>query len=90
VNHLHPEGWLSSAYYVAVPPETTDPHARSGWLKFGEPALPVPGATPAFAVQPLPGRLVLFPSYLWHGTTAIHGTEPRLTLAFDVVTDAPR
>jgi Flp pilus assembly protein TadD len=86
VNHIHPEGWLSSAYYVAVPRETEDPEQRSGWLKLGEPALPVPGASPGMTVQPRPGRLVLFPSYMWHGTTAIHGNEPRLTMAFDVVT----
>ena len=90
VNHLHPEGWLSSAYYVAVPAETADARERSGWIKFGEPALPVPGAEPGFTVQPQRGRLVLFPSYMWHGTTAIHGTEPRLTMAFDVVTSAQR
>jgi len=86
LNHLHPEGWLSSAYYVSVPAEAADVGERSGWIKFGEPALPVPGAEPGFAVQPRPGRLVLFPSYMWHGTTAIRGTEPRLTVAFDVVT----
>ncbi|WP_428099902.1 tetratricopeptide repeat protein [Candidatus Rariloculus sp.] len=86
VNHIHSEGWLSSAYYVSVPAETADAAKQSGWLKFGEPAQPVPGAGPARTVQPLPGRLVLFPSYMWHGTTAIHGTEPRLTMAFDVVT----
>jgi Flp pilus assembly protein TadD len=85
VNHIHPEGWLSSAYYVTVPSETQDLERQSGWLKFGEPALPVPGAGPEMTVQPRPGRLVLFPSYMWHGTTAIHGTEPRLTMAFDVV-----
>jgi hypothetical protein len=28
--------------------------------------------------------LVLFPSYMWHGTTAIQGDDPRLTIAFDV------
>jgi hypothetical protein len=38
-------------------------------------------------LEPRPGRLVLFPSYLWHGTTAIHEAEPRLTIAFDVVLD---
>lgn len=88
VNHIHPEGWLSSAYYVAVPSEAQDSKEQSGWIKFGEPALPVPGAGPGLAVQPKPGRLVLFPSYMWHGTTAIHGTEPRLTLSFDVATTA--
>jgi len=91
VNHIHPEGWLSSAYYVAVPSETEDTEQRSGWIKFGEPQMPVPGAEPGLTVQPRAGRLVLFPSYLWHGTTAIHGPGPRLTMAFDVVTtgDAP-
>jgi thioredoxin-like negative regulator of GroEL len=86
VNHLHPNGWLSSAYYVAVPSETHDPASQSGHLKLGEPAVPVPGAGPALTIEPRAGRLVLFPSYMWHGTTAIHGTEPRLTIAFDAVT----
>lgn len=84
VNHFHPDGWISSAYYVEVPPETTDPVARSGWIKFGEPRYEVPGAAAERFIQPLPGRLVLFPSYMWHGTTAIHGDSPRMSIAFDV------
>jgi Flp pilus assembly protein TadD len=85
VNHIHPRGWISSAYYVAVPDEVEDVSAMSGWLKFGETRLPVPGATPETFVAPRPGRLVLFPSYMWHGTTPIHGTQTRTTIAFDVV-----
>jgi tetratricopeptide (TPR) repeat protein len=84
VNHFHPDGWISSAYYVEVPPETADATARSGWIKFGEPRYEVPGATAERLVQPAPGRLVLFPSYMWHGTTAIHGDSPRMSIAFDV------
>jgi hypothetical protein len=85
VNHIHPEGWISSAYYLAVPAEVQDPIARSGWIKFGEPRFPMPGGEPLRHVQPRAGRLVLFPSYLWHGTTPIHGDEPRMTIAFDAV-----
>jgi len=85
VNHVHPEGWLSSAYYVEVPPEVEDEDIRSGWIKFGEPRMPVPGAPPAHFVQPRAGRLVLFPSYMWHGTTPITGDSPRMTVAFDAV-----
>ena len=81
VNHFHPDGWLSSAYYVDVPPEAADPNTRSGWIKFGEPRYEVPGADAARFIQPRPGRLVLFPSYMWHGTTAIQGDAPRLTTA---------
>lgn len=85
VNHVHSEGWISSAYYVDVPRETRDLRAKSGWIKFGEPGFYVPGAVPEKYVQPEPGMLVLFPSYLWHGTTPIHGEEPRMTIAFDAV-----
>jgi Tfp pilus assembly protein PilF len=86
VNHIHPEGWISSAYYVEVPVEVGDAGERSGWIKFGEPRMAVPGAGPAHFVQPAVGRLVLFPSYMWHGTVPIRGDEPRMTVAFDAVT----
>src|SRR5579883_1366513 len=78
VNHIHPEGMLSSAYYVEIPPETEDPQLKSGWIKFGEPRYAIPGLTAERYVQPKPGRLVLFPSYMWHGTNPIYGEEPRL------------
>lgn len=85
VNHVHPEGWISSAYYVQVPAEVADASLRSGWIKFGEPNVPTPGAPAEHYVQPHAGRLVLFPSYMWHGTLPIQGDEPRVTVAFDVV-----
>ena len=85
VNHVHPEGWISSAYYAEVPPEVEDTEAKSGWIKFGEPRFPVPGATAGKYVQPKVGMLVLFPSYMWHGTMPIHGSQPRMTVAYDAV-----
>jgi Flp pilus assembly protein TadD len=85
VNHIHPQGWISSAYYVSVPEEVQDEALMSGWLKFGETRFPIAGAGPARFVQPRVGRLVLFPSYMWHGTNPIHGSEPRTTIAFDAI-----
>jgi uncharacterized protein (TIGR02466 family) len=90
VNHIHPQGWISSAYYVTLPSEVEDAAQRSGWLKFGEPLHPMPQGTARRFVQPREGRLVLFPSYFWHGTTPIHGDEPRLTIAFDAVPQQAR
>lgn len=87
VNHVHPEGWISSAYYAEVPEEVNDDNLKSGWIKFGEPRFFVPGATPAKYVKPVAGMLVLFPSYMWHGTTPIRSTDPRMTIAFDAVPD---
>ena len=85
-NHVHPEGWISSCYYVALPPAVEDTKTRQGWIKFGEPALDVTLKDPIRrAIQPRPGRLVLFPSYMWHGTVPFHDVHPRTTIAFDVI-----
>ena len=69
----------------SVPGEVDDSTQRSGWLKFGEPRFAVPRLGPFLEVQPRPGRLVLFPSYLWHGTNALRGDSPRMSVAFDAV-----
>jgi hypothetical protein len=82
INHVHPEGWLSSAFYVRVPPLPD----QQGWLKFGEPGPPTaPPLAPEHFVRPEPGLLVLFPSYMWHGTVPFSSGETRLTCAFDIV-----
>lgn len=82
-NHVHDRGWISSAYYVALTPNETrrDPHA--GWLKLGEPNRPVAKCGPEKWIEPQEGTLVLFPSYMWHGTVPFEGGE-RLSTAFDV------
>ena len=90
VNHTHPQGWLSSAFYVDLP-EAMGGDDQNGWIQFGEPGLPTrPVLGPEHWVRPEPGRLVLFPSYMWHGTRPFGGTRTRLTFAFDVVPAEPR
>ncbi|HVZ68733.1 MAG TPA: tetratricopeptide repeat protein [Rhizomicrobium sp.] len=85
-NHVHPKGWISSAYYVDVPGVAADPAARQGWIKFGETNFDAGLADPVRrAVQPVPGRLVLFPSYMWHGTIPFRSASTRTTIAFDVL-----
>jgi len=86
VNHIHPAGWISSCYYVAVPKAVEDEQARQGWIKFGEPIFDVALKNAVRrAIQPRAGRLVLFPSYMWHGTVPFHDAQSRTTIAFDVV-----
>ena len=85
VNHIHPAGWLSSAYYVSLPDEV-QAGAGQGHLAFGVPdaALGL-NLAPRRVVQPREGQLVLFPSYLWHGTTPFESASPRITVAFDAL-----
>jgi uncharacterized protein (TIGR02466 family) len=85
LNHVHTQGWISSAYYVAVPQVCGHPQSRQGWLKFGEPTEDFGARFSARRlVQPVPGRLVLFPSYLWHGTVPFESAQRRITIAFDL------
>ena len=82
VPHLHPSGILSSAVYVRVPPLNSS--TREGWLEFGRPPADLQmDLGPLVSVKPEPGNLVLFPSYLYHGTRPFSAGE-RLSVAFDV------
>jgi Flp pilus assembly protein TadD len=85
VNHYHDRGWISSAYYVELPDEVQDASLKSGWLKLGEPRFATPGAGVGCYVHPRAGQLVLFPAYMWHGTSPIRGSQPRTAIAFDAV-----
>ncbi|MGA0607861.1 putative 2OG-Fe(II) oxygenase [Phenylobacterium sp. VNQ135] len=85
-DHIHPRGWISSAFYVSVPEESQDAATMAGWIKFGEPGVRTqPKLGAEHFVQPRPGRLVLFPSYMWHGTVPYTSEAERMTVAFDAM-----
>jgi tetratricopeptide (TPR) repeat protein len=84
INHVHPEGWLSSACYIEVP-RAVEGEGRQGWIQFGKPGIATqPVLEAEHFIKPEPGLLVLFPSYMWHGTVPFEGDEPRLSMAFDL------
>jgi uncharacterized protein (TIGR02466 family) len=86
VNHVHSEGWISSCYYVRVPQAAADATRQAGWLKLGETDLKLAHRERiGRMIQPREGMLVLFPSYMFHGTTPFDSDEERVTVAFDVV-----
>jgi tetratricopeptide (TPR) repeat protein len=86
ISHIHPMGWMSSACYISLPPEMGNGDGEAGALTFG-----VPDATlgldlpPRRIVKPKAGQLVLFPSFMWHGTVPFQSSAHRMTVAFDVV-----
>ncbi len=84
VNHVHPEGWISSALYIALPLKGAAEAEDAGWFTLGQPQEQLGIAIePWRKIEPQPGRLVLFPSWMWHGTVPFSQGE-RLTVAFDV------
>lgn len=82
-NHVHPAGWISSALYIVLPPDIGRDEA--GFLTLGEAKAPTfqVDLPPFRTIEPRPGRLALFPSYMWHGTRPF-GEGERMTVAFDV------
>lgn len=87
VNHVHQDGWLSSAFYVALPPSVgQDDDDKSGYIQFGQPPLDLGlDLEPRRYIKPQIGKLAVFPSYTWHGTVPFADETPRITMAYDVV-----
>ena len=86
VNHVHERGWISSAYYFALPPRDESEPEHAGWLQLGAPPEELGlGLAPRRIVEPAVGTLVLFPSSMWHGTVPFASEGERLTAAFDIV-----
>ncbi len=83
-NHYHSDGWISGPYYVALPEAINN--QGEGWIEFGVPEFNMRHKLEADIVfKPQVGCLVLFPSYMWHGTRPFTTTEQRITVAFDVI-----
>ncbi|GAB2196764.1 putative 2OG-Fe(II) oxygenase [Sessilibacter sp. MAH4] len=88
VSHVHPEGWISSAFYVStVETEEQD----GGNILFGRaPYKSLKINSVEREIKPEPGILVLFPSYFWHETKPFHNKNinddsKRITTPFDLV-----
>ena len=84
VPHTHAMGWLSTAFYIALPASGQFGAAPAGHLALGTPptelALPL---GPYRTIEPAPGRLAVFPSTMWHSTVPFDDGE-RLVVAFDI------
>lgn len=86
--HIHPHAWLSGVYYAKPPQPSGGPGnaATAGWLEVGRPD-PHRNDTEGYEVrmfEPIQGRLVLFPSYVWHRVLPFKSQEKRVSYAFDV------
>ena len=82
-SHFHPQGWLSGVFYVDVP-KAVDTGGQ-GWLRFGVPEIAQLDLLADYCVKPSNGTLVLFPSFMWHGTQAFEDGDRRMTIAFDMI-----
>ena len=84
--HIHSAGWLSGVYYVSAP-KISGSDARAGCLALGSLNLPEAREPPwgVRNIRPAPGQLIMFPSFIPHGTVPTKSPGTRICVAFDVV-----
>jgi uncharacterized protein (TIGR02466 family) len=79
--HIHPHSILSGTFYVEVPP-------GSGCIRFEDPRLPLMMAAPRrpdtfITVEPRPGLLLMWESWLRHEVLPSTGSGERLSISFN-------
>jgi tetratricopeptide (TPR) repeat protein len=85
INHMHPDAWISCCLYIDMPPSIgADANDPAGWLTIGCPPRELGIELPPLTrVRPEPGRLAIFPSFMWHGTAPFPDGE-RMTIVSDL------
>ncbi len=86
--HIHPGSFLSGVYYVTVPEgagaiEFTDPitaRTMAGYPMAKANAF----AVRSIRVNPKPGLMVFFPSWLQHSVSPNTGEEERISISFNI------
>lgn len=82
ISHHHPSGWLSGVFYVSAPMVG---NKFSGALLLGALDGEAEDVRQAREIEPVPGRIVLFPSYVPHSTKPSGAPGTRTVVAFDVI-----
>jgi tetratricopeptide (TPR) repeat protein len=86
-SHFHSSGWISGVTYITAPRAAGDAKYR-GPLVLGELDSDRYPDTPPWGtreIDPMPGRVALFPSFVPHATRSTGLSERRICVAFDVV-----
>lgn len=86
--HVHPYANISGVYYVEAPPAALAGGGEAGKICFHDPRPranmnQLPRQITRQSVAPVPGDLILFPSWLEHSVPAFQGPGERICIAFN-------
>jgi len=90
-SHLHPNSLFSGVYYVKAPP-------NSGRLSLMDPRPGVQQCMPSrkkvklprelwreIYYDPIPGRMIIFPSWMWHKVEPNKSNDIRISVSFNFI-----
>ena len=83
LRHTHPEALISAVFYIKIPDEIKDLASDGGSLFFSKRR--ADQQIDAIKIKPTPGKLVIFPSYLPHETTAFESKSKRICIACNLI-----
>ncbi len=84
-SHIHEEGWVSGALYLALPKQKTHPDEGSIELStHGDDYPKQHDNFPSKTIAPEVGDIVMFPSSVFHRTIPFTSDEERICIAFDL------
>lgn len=88
--HNHTPALFSGVYYVTLG-DMPEPGSRSGLIEFVDPRpgphggpLPTHAFNQPLVVDPEPGMMLIFPSWLLHMVHPYDGVAPRMSIAFNL------
>ncbi len=86
LSHIHPSGWVSGAFYLAIPDVVEAGEGDPGWIEFGRPTAEIKSRAELETrrYKPEEGMAILFPSYFFHGTRPFQSDQPRISLGMDL------
>lgn len=84
--HIHEKSWISGAYYCTVPEITNNTDSYQGYFEYGccPDDLKINIDKKSGYIKPVEGKLIIFPSYLYHQTIKHSTNDDRISIAFDL------
>ena len=84
-SHNHPDGWLSGVIYIKIPENLSKDEGKIEFSSKGYNFPTINNNITKKLVTPKEGKLLLFPSSLYHRTIPFKIDDDRISVAFDII-----
>tara|TARA_Y100000996_G_C22527197_1_gene644949 strand:+ start:153 stop:1442 length:1290 start_codon:yes stop_codon:yes gene_type:complete len=83
-SHNHSSGWLSAVFYLDIPDKLKGDEGNIEFSLHGYEFPKNSNIIPKKKIEPKDGKLILFPSTLYHKTIPFKSKKERISMAFDL------
>jgi len=84
-SHNHPAGWISGVMYIQVPKDLKNDEGKIEFSTHGYDMPIIKSNISTKLFTPEEGKLLLFPSSIYHRTIPFKSNDDRISIAFDII-----